>query len=51
MFMVVQIKYPQVFSQTDFKYVDGQPQRHLLKGLKVCAAVRVVILLLVDKKT
>jgi hypothetical protein len=30
-----QAEYPAVFGATDFKYVDGQSDRQLLKGLKV----------------
>ena len=35
-------KYPHIFGQTDFKYVDNQPERHLLKGLKVWPVTEIV---------
>eukprot|EP01041_Mallomonas_annulata_P007009 gene7009-14264_t len=34
--------YPAIFGQTDFKYVDGQPERFLLKGLKVWPVTEIV---------
>ena len=35
-------KYPHIFGHTDFKYVDNQPERHLLKGLKVWPVTEIV---------
>jgi len=38
----VRAKYPHIFGNTDFKYVDGQPDRHLLRGLKVWPVTEIV---------
>lgn len=38
----VRTKYPHIFGNTDFKYVDGQPDRHQLRGLKVWPVTEIV---------
>ena len=38
----IRTKYPHIFGHTDFKYVDNQPERHLLKGLKVWPVTEIV---------
>lgn len=35
-------KYPSIFGETDFKYVDNQPTNQLLKGLKVWPVTEIV---------